>query len=321
MYIDAKSLEYANKNIIINNLQPRIKLLKTTPEGPLIPWEETGLESIDFVMCNPPFYSSEEEMMESAKAKKRPPFSSCTGAPVELITPGGEIAFITRLITESLHLRTRIQWYTSMLGKLSSVSLIVEKLKEAGVKNWAVTEFRVSGKTRRWGVGWSFAAWRPSAAPQSSLESISTQLNNIFTSLPRTTWRYKAALLTGIGFVAENTWSRGARRKMDHTVQEKAKSKRNETMNEDNSDSDSSDPDIDPASATLGFKIQIQPPRHPSPSGSSLTSQLDQHPPSLPRSSSSKTEPHMTIRWLKGDDQVLFESFCGMVRRRMVGGG
>src|SRR6202012_4546343 len=30
---------------------------------------------LDFVMCNPPFYESEEELLSSANAKSRPPFS------------------------------------------------------------------------------------------------------------------------------------------------------------------------------------------------------------------------------------------------------
>jgi hypothetical protein len=35
--IDPKSLEFANKNILLNNLQSRIRLLMTVPEGPLLP--------------------------------------------------------------------------------------------------------------------------------------------------------------------------------------------------------------------------------------------------------------------------------------------
>lgn len=31
--------------------------------------------SLDFVMCNPPFYESQQELIASATAKQRPPFS------------------------------------------------------------------------------------------------------------------------------------------------------------------------------------------------------------------------------------------------------
>ena len=78
-----------------------------------------------------------------------------------MITPGGEVAFIETLIEQSLVLKTQVLWYTSMFGKLSSVSVIVQKLLDNGITNWAVTEF-VQGKgTRRWAVGWSFLNWRP----------------------------------------------------------------------------------------------------------------------------------------------------------------
>lgn len=79
-----------------------------------------------------------------------------------MVVAGGEIAFVTRMIDESLHLREEVGWYTSMLGKLSSVSVIIERLIEAGNRNYAVTEFVQGTKTRRWAVAWSWCDLRPS---------------------------------------------------------------------------------------------------------------------------------------------------------------
>lgn len=112
-------------------------------------------------MCNPPFYSSPEDLLSSAAAKSRPPHSACTGAEVEMVTPGGEVHFVARMVDESLVLKERCQWYTSMLGKLSSVGEVVEKLKNAEVTNWALTEFVQGGKTRRWAIAWSYGSRRP----------------------------------------------------------------------------------------------------------------------------------------------------------------
>ena len=152
--------------------------------------KKKSFTSLDFTMCNPPFYASRDEMIASARAKERPPFSvshyklckqitdkppiaerrqkyknahlqACTGAEIEMVTPGGEIAFVTRMIDESLRLRERVIWYTSMLGKLSSVSVIVEKLIQHGNHNYAVTEFVQGSKTKRWAVAWSWGDLRP----------------------------------------------------------------------------------------------------------------------------------------------------------------
>lgn len=78
-----------------------------------------------------------------------------------MVTTGGEVAFVSRMIEESLRLRDQVTWYTSMLGKLSSVSVIVEKLIEHKTHNYAVTEFVQGTKTRRWAVAWSWADLRP----------------------------------------------------------------------------------------------------------------------------------------------------------------
>lgn len=112
-------------------------------------------------MCNPPFYTSTAEMLSSASLKQRPPFTACTGSANEMVTPGGEVSFISRMIDESLILKDRVQWYTSMLGKFSSIEPLVKKLREKGVDNFAVTEFVQGSKTRRWGLAWSFDDLRP----------------------------------------------------------------------------------------------------------------------------------------------------------------
>lgn len=78
-----------------------------------------------------------------------------------MVTPGGEISYVSRMITESVQLKERVSWYTSMLGKLSSVSMLVEKLIELGNHNYAVTEFVQGNKTKRWAIAWSWADLRP----------------------------------------------------------------------------------------------------------------------------------------------------------------
>ena len=85
-----------------------------------------------------------------------------------MVTRGGEVDFVKRMIDESLHLRERIQWYTSMLGKLSSISVLVETLIKHGNHNFAVTEFEQGSKTKRWALAWSWGDRRPTMVRQAS---------------------------------------------------------------------------------------------------------------------------------------------------------
>jgi len=86
---------------------------------------------------------------------------ACTGAEIEMVSSGGELEFVTRMIEESIQLGEQVLWYTTMLGKLSSVSIIVEKLISHNNHNYAVTEFVQGSKTRRWAVAWSWTDLRP----------------------------------------------------------------------------------------------------------------------------------------------------------------
>ncbi|KAI9756542.1 MAG: hypothetical protein M4579_003801 [Chaenotheca gracillima] len=271
-------------------------------------------------MCNPPFYESTDELLSLAKEKQRPPFSACTGAEVEMVTPGGEVAFVKRMIEESQTLKERVEWYTSMLGKYGSVSAIIPYLKERNVTNYAVTEFVHGTKTRRWALGWSWGDMRPSvvfhALPHSSClrSDLFQKAARGISSLPKSLlpfpsefdfvmsgisidvvgqrvnsaledlglqWQWKPAMAMGVGFADGNVWSRASRRR-----QKRAK-EGVEDMQDESSDSDE---------AALGFKIQLT-------------------------ASKESKDVNVIIRWLKGNDSVLFESFCGMLKRKVSSEG
>ncbi|KAL2460068.1 methyltransferase [Abeliophyllum distichum] len=105
-------------------------------------------ENFDFCMCNPPFF----ETMEEAGLN---PKTSCGGTPEEMVCPGGEEAFITRIIEDSVQLKQTFWWYTSMVGRKSNLNTLTSKLWNVGVTIVKTTEF-VQGRTSRWGLAWSF---------------------------------------------------------------------------------------------------------------------------------------------------------------------
>lgn len=55
-------------------------------------------EEFDFCMCNPPFFESIEEAGLNPK-------TACGGTPEEMVCPGGEQAFIARIIEDSVKLK------------------------------------------------------------------------------------------------------------------------------------------------------------------------------------------------------------------------
>ncbi|KAE8451750.1 hypothetical protein EG329_003207 [Mollisiaceae sp. DMI_Dod_QoI] len=290
--IDEKSLQFARQNVQDNGLQNRIKLLKTELGDLLLPLDRMGFENIDFSMCNPPFYESKADMLTSAAAKQRPPFTACTGSETEMVTAGGEIAFVSRMIDESFILKDRVQWYTSMLGKFSSVGVIVQKLREKGLDNYAVTEFVQGSKTRRWAIAWSFGDLRPLMCVSRGVSSlqksllpfpseylvtseeehtkISRRVNETLSQLPLK-WKWREAICTGIGFSAKAVWSRAARR---HVT--KAES---ENMEEDD--------------MALGFKIHVE--QLPGGQPGSRTTPKPQIPLALSTPQTSLTKARATL--------------------------
>ena len=312
--IDEVSLEHARKNVDANAgvVGGRIKLHRTISEGDaLIPLEELGEEGLDFVMCNPPFYSSEEDMAAAYELKTLSPSAVCTGSTNEMICAGGDIGFVERILEESLKLRGRVRWYSCMLGRLASLQMFVAKLKENGITNYAVTNLKAGRKTRRWAVAWSFGDLRPGndvarhgevvaavvpmatewtvnvggdkAADAGSVEELGEKVNAVMKELDLR-WQWRAPIHAGVAFARENVWSRSARRKRKFQQQQKGeKEARKEGEEEEGSESSSSE---DEEPVALAVKIVCGPGR-------------------------------VDIRWLRGTDFTLWESFCGMMKRAL----
>lgn len=92
--IDAHSLKCARENLKANNLTEHVSVFQVEPEGARFPTEaiasvdrcvffaapsapvtDRQAHSVDFTMCNPPFYASQSEIDESLAAKELEPFA------------------------------------------------------------------------------------------------------------------------------------------------------------------------------------------------------------------------------------------------------
>ncbi|KAG7905241.1 hypothetical protein KL906_005278 [Ogataea polymorpha] len=110
--IDQESLELARAIVEQNHLQEKIQLVLTRPQEPLFSRFVELLGSRNgFVVCNPPFYSSFDEMERRAEIKSGPRFP--TAAANELVVEGGEVAFVHRMILESETVKaSSIRWFS-----------------------------------------------------------------------------------------------------------------------------------------------------------------------------------------------------------------
>ncbi len=297
--IDKTSFESAAANFARNNLLSRSKILQTTSSMPLIPLEALGAQQLDFTMCNPPFFADYAEMEKSlsGEGKASGPNAICTGSNNEMICSGGDLGFVSRIVAESLLLRDKVTWYSSMLGKLSSAKAIVELMKSHNISNWAVGVLDPGTKTgtKRWVLAWSFGDLRPRnsiARPPSG--SFPHDLLPFPTSysipLPSSTtgpaacdkvadqlsaldlnWNWDLTTSSGIGEASDNVWGRSYRRAYERRKREGLVDMRNEALN---------------TKTKLAFRVTVV-----------------------------QLAGEITLEWLRGDDQVLWESFCGCVHR------
>lgn len=100
----------------------------------------------NFSMCNPPFF--ENEVDDERVAKALPPRNAPTGNEGELKTKGGELAFVTRMIEESIELGDRIKVYSTMIGKKVDFLRLKKVIKSSNIENVTWTVFCQGHTTR-----------------------------------------------------------------------------------------------------------------------------------------------------------------------------
>ncbi|XP_050295563.1 U6 small nuclear RNA (adenine-(43)-N(6))-methyltransferase [Anthonomus grandis grandis] len=155
---DDESVVCARKNIEMNNLQELITVKKVSCD--YIFKEALNVdEEFDFCMCNPPFFSSTQELHPFFKSRKqnRPhPKNAFVASVNEVVSKGGEVEFVQKIIKESREIGKKIKIYTSMVGQKSSLPILKKSLREAEVNSFKEVEF-CQGNTTRWGLAWTFA--------------------------------------------------------------------------------------------------------------------------------------------------------------------
>ncbi len=90
-------------------------------------------DSFDISMCNPPFHASLSDAREGTQRKwknlnVKTNVLNFGGQSNELWVPGGEVAFIKRMIEESIDVKCK--WFTTLVSKASSLPSIYRALDQ-----------------------------------------------------------------------------------------------------------------------------------------------------------------------------------------------
>ncbi|OWA51847.1 Methyltransferase-like protein 16 [Hypsibius exemplaris] len=149
---DEEALRFAQQNVVKNGAAEKITVLPAYGSSHLLETVKSTGREFQFCMCNPPFFGSLAERDE--KASYKPPKHACNPvAETDAVVEGGEVAFVSQMIGESVQLSDKIKIYSSMLGKKSSVAPL-KAILDAQKIPYTTTEF-CQGRTMRWGLAWS----------------------------------------------------------------------------------------------------------------------------------------------------------------------
>lgn len=110
----------------------------------------------DLVICNPPFYKSESEAQKKTLDKNRNlnidgniTQRNFSGMVHELVYEGGEVGFVSKMITESMTFKNQVQWFTTLISQKDSLKPLDKLLLKAGVHDKKIIHMSQGSKSSR----------------------------------------------------------------------------------------------------------------------------------------------------------------------------
>ncbi len=123
-------------------------------------------DRFDFTMCNPPYHGSIEEARAGSRRKWRnlgkplpqheKQLTNFGGQGAELWCPGGEMAFTSRMIEESVEFAEQIRWFSTMVSRLDELERVYSMLEDAGASECRTFDMAQGQKKSRV-VAWCFS--------------------------------------------------------------------------------------------------------------------------------------------------------------------
>ena len=162
--IDGQAIKWADKIVKSNsNLKDLVELRMQSSKRNIFKGIIKEGELFDMTLCNPPFHISKEEATKGTIRKVKNLKNEITAKPTlnfggvnnELWCEGGEIAFITNMIYESVHFKTQSLWFSTLVSKKENLKSIYKLLKKVEAVDVKTIDLSQGNKTSRL-VFWSF---------------------------------------------------------------------------------------------------------------------------------------------------------------------
>ncbi len=156
--IDRESIHHAEMNINKNVwLKKKIQLRYQEDSENILKGVIYKNDKFDAIICNPPFFKSREDNWKSStkkfqnlsKNKETPTVQNFAGHANELWYPGGEKAFITKLIYESKEFKDQLNWITSLVSSKDSLKPLISVLEYHKASKIEIIEMKHGQKTTR----------------------------------------------------------------------------------------------------------------------------------------------------------------------------
>ncbi len=156
--IDPVVIKLANEQIINNSLGDSIEIRLQSSSTSIFQGIIKNTDNFDISICNPPFHRSLKEAKKGTERKwKNLKIKNKTlnfgGQNNELWCPGGEVAFIKRMIEESKNVPCR--WFTSLISKADHLPPIYQFLDKNRALQVKTIEMGQGQKKSRL-IAWAF---------------------------------------------------------------------------------------------------------------------------------------------------------------------
>ncbi|UXD89380.1 23S rRNA (adenine(1618)-N(6))-methyltransferase RlmF [Thalassolituus hydrocarboniclasticus] len=162
--VDATAIRNAHAIISANPALQSINILMQRNSEKLFGGMIRPDDYFDLTLCNPPFFASQKEAEAQARRKwrnlkgdKASVKRNFGGQGNELWCEGGELAFIKRMIHESVEFSAQVGWFSSLVSAHDHLPALKQLLRKLGATDIKTVPMAQGQKVSRF-IAWTFQA-------------------------------------------------------------------------------------------------------------------------------------------------------------------